>query len=230
MNDKEKCKMMAAEAAIEYIEDNQIIGIGSGSTVVHAIHYLAKKAKESNLNILTVPTSYQTAMLLIDYNIPLTTLNENPILDIAIDGTDEFDSNLNLIKGGGGALTQEKIVDSATKFLIIIADESKRVNYLGEKTALPIEIIPLAYKTVYNKLKEFTTELQLRMAAKKLGPVITDNGNFIIDARFPKIKDPEKLEREIKMIPGVVENGLFVNMTDLLIIGYEDNVEKLEKK
>ena len=227
---KEKCKMTAARAAIEYVENNQVVGIGSGSTIAHAIHALGEKIQKTGMKILAVPTSYQAAMLLIDYKIPITTLNEHHILDIAIDGTDEVDPKFNLIKGGGAALTQEKIIDSAAKKLIIIADESKKVEFLGEKAALPIEVIPIAFKTVSNKIKDFTTEIQLRMAVKKLGPVITDNGNFIIDARFSKIKDPESLEKDLNVIPGVVENGLFINMTDIVIIGYEDKVDILKKK
>ncbi len=230
MVNKEKCKLTAARAAVEYIKDNQIVGIGSGSTIAHAIHCLGEKIQSTGIKIMAVPTSYQSAMLLTEYNIPITTLNEHPVLDIAIDGTDEVDPNFNLIKGGGAALTQEKIIDSAAKKLIIIADESKKVKFLGEKTALPIEVIPMALKTVTNKIKELTTEIKLRMAVKKLGPVVTDNGNFIIDARFSKIKDPESLEKELNVIPGVVENGLFVNMTDIVIIGQEDKVEILEKK
>ena len=230
MVDKEKCKLTAARAAIEYIEDKQVVGIGSGSTIAHAIRCLGEKIQKSGIAILAVPTSFQSAILLTEYNIPITTLNEHPVLDIAIDGTDEFDPDFNLIKGGGAALTQEKIIDSAAKFLIIIADESKKVKYLGEKAALPIEIIPIALKTVSNRIKKMTTEIQLRMAAKKLGPVVTDNGNFIIDVRFDKIKDPVTLEKELNVIPGVVENGLFVNMTDLVIVGHEDKAIKLEKK
>lgn len=222
--------MTAAKAAVEYIENNQIVGIGSGSTIAHAIHCLGDKIQDTGIKILAVPTSFQSALLLIDYNIPMTTLNEHPILDIAIDGTDEVDPNFNLIKGGGAALTQEKIIDSAAKKLIIIADESKKVKFLGEKAALPIEVIPIALKTVSIRIKELTTEIQLRMAVKKLGPVVTDNGNFIIDARFSKIKDPVSLEKELNVIPGVVENGLFVNMTDIVIIGHEDKVDILEKK
>ncbi|NVM04018.1 MAG: ribose-5-phosphate isomerase RpiA [Candidatus Helarchaeota archaeon] len=230
MVNKEKCKLTAARAAVEYIKDNQIVGIGSGSTITHAIHCLGEKIQTTGIKIMAVPTSYQSAMLLTEYYIPITTLNEHPVLDIAIDGTDEVDPNFNLIKGGGAALTQEKIIDSAAKKLIIIADESKKVKFLGEKAALPIEVIPIALKTVSNRIKELTTEIQLRMAAKKLGPVVTDNGNFIIDARFSKIKDPESLEKELNVIPGVVENGLFVNITDIVIIGYEDKVDILEKK
>ncbi|MFX0139328.1 MAG: ribose 5-phosphate isomerase A, partial [Candidatus Hodarchaeota archaeon] len=123
MVNKEKCKLTAAKAAVEYIEDNQIVGIGSGSTIAHAIHCLGDKIQKTGIKILAIPTSFQSALLLIEYNIPMTTLNEHPILDIAIDGTDEVDPNFNLIKGGGAALTQEKIIDSAAKKLIIIADE-----------------------------------------------------------------------------------------------------------
>ncbi|MHA1650797.1 MAG: ribose 5-phosphate isomerase A [Candidatus Helarchaeota archaeon] len=227
MNTRESQKKMAAEAAVEHVQTDQVIGIGSGSTIEYFIQILKERIKLEGLKIVAVPTSYQSMLSLIKNEIPLTTLNEQPELDLAVDGADEIDSKLNLIKGGGGALTQEKIVDSAAKKFIVIADESKLVNKLGEKMPIPIEVIPLSFKTVLKKLKRYNAICTLRTAVKKMGPVITDNGNFIIDAQITDIKDPKQLELEINGIPGVVENGLFVEMADIAYIGTPQGVRKI---
>jgi len=226
---KEKAKIQAAKEAVKYIDDGQIIGMGSGSTIAHALSFLRNRIQNENLKIKAIPTSAQAFFLLRDNKIPITTLNEYPEVDLAIDGADEVDPNLNLIKGGGAALTQEKIVDSSAKQLIIIVDDSKMVNVIGEKFALPVEVIPCALTKVVNFLRELTTEVSVRMGIKKLGPVVSDLGNYIVDARFNKIKDPHKLEKEINNCPGVVENGLFLDMTDIVLIGKEDSVKKLTK-
>lgn len=229
MSDKELQKEMAARAALADIKTDQVLGIGSGSTVEYFIKLLREEMRSKHLNILAVPTSYQTAFLCIQNQIPLTTLNEHPELDLAIDGADEIDSALNCIKGGGAALTQEKIVDSMAKKFIIIADESKQVKKLGEKMAIPIEILPMAFACISKRLKTYSPAFQLREAVKKLGPVITDNGNFIIDAQIPDIHNPKQLEREIKGIPGVVEIGLFIDMVNLAYIGTKTGLKKLAR-
>jgi ribose 5-phosphate isomerase A len=229
LSDKEQQKEMAARAALADIETDQVIGIGSGSTVEYFIKLLREQMLSEHLKIMAVPTSYHTAFLCIQHQIPLTTLNEHPELDIAIDGADEIDSALNLIKGGGAALTQEKIVDSMAKKFVIIADESKQVRKLGEKMQIPIEILPLALACVNKRLKTYARAFSLREAVKKLGPVITDNGNFIIDAQITDIKNPKQLELEIKGIPGVVENGLFIEMADIAYIGTKTGLKKLAR-
>ena len=168
---KEKAKILAAKEAVKYIDDGQIIGMGSGSTIAHAVSFLRDRIQNENMKIKAIPTSAQAFFLLKDNKIPITTLNEYPVVDLAIDGADEVDPKLNLIKGGGAALTQEKIVDSSAKKLIIIVDESKLVNVLGEKFALPVEVIPCALTKVSNFLRELTTEVQVRMGVKNLDPL-----------------------------------------------------------
>ena len=220
---------MAAEAALKHIGDNQVIGIGSGSTVEYFIKILKEKIEKEKLKVQAVPTSYQSALLLLQNKIPMTSLNEHPELDLAVDGADEIDQSLNLIKGGGAALTQEKIVDSMAKKLIIIADASKKVNKLGQKMPIPIEVIPLAYRSVVIKLNRYAKTCTLREAIKKMGPVISDNGNFIIDAEITDIKNPKTLELELNGIPGIVDNGLFIDMTDIVYLGSDTGIIKLTK-
>jgi len=227
---KEKLKENAAKAALEHIETDQIIGIGSGTTIDHFIRLLKERLTTEKLKILAVPTSYQSAFLLTQNKIPITTLNEYPLLDLAIDGADEIDHELNLIKGGGGALTQEKIVDSAAKTLIIIADDSKKVKYLGEKAPIPLEVLPMAVNTVQLKLKTLSANFKLREAVNKLGPIVTDNGNFIIDVKLTDIiKNPKKLEVKLNSIPGVIENGLFIDIADIVYLSSQKGIERLER-
>jgi len=230
LNDKETQKEMAARAAIKHIETDQVIGIGSGSTIEYFVKLLRQRMLLEELKIAAVPTSYQSTFLLIQNQIPLTTLNEHPELEIAIDGADEIDPSLNLIKGAGAALTQEKIVDSMAEKIIIIADESKMVKNLGEKMPIPIEIMPTALACVTKRLKAYTNEFTLREADKKLGPIITDNGNFIIDAKITDIVNPKMLELELKGIPGVVENGLFIEMAHIAYIGSKKGIIELNRK
>lgn len=229
LSNKELQKEIAARAALADIETDQVIGIGSGSTVEYFIKLVREEMLSKKLKIMAVPTSYQTAFLCIKNQIPLTTLNEHPQLDVAVDGADEIDSALNLIKGGGAALTQEKIVDSMAKKLIIIADESKLVKKLGEKMAIPIEILPIACACVQKRLQAYSHDFTLREAVKKLGPVITDNGNFIIDAKISDILKPKQLELELKGIPGVVENGLFIDMATTAYLGTKAGLKKLTR-
>jgi ribose 5-phosphate isomerase A len=222
-------KKRAALAAIKHVKDNMIIGVGTGSTVSCFIEILGEKIR-GGLKVLAVPTSYQSAILLSEHGVPLTTLMNHPSLDLVIDGADEVDPDLNLIKGGGAALTQEKIVASATEHLIIIVDSSKIVQKLGETVAVPLEVIPMAWKLVKNKLEEKGAKVVLREGTGKAGPVVTDNGNFVLDVHFKKISDPGDLESELKFIPGVVENGLFVGMAELVYVGSDKDLKILRKK
>ncbi|MDR0913283.1 MAG: ribose-5-phosphate isomerase RpiA [Methanobrevibacter sp.] len=216
-------KKIAAMAAVEEIKENQVVGLGTGSTTHYFIEELAKRNKEEELNILGIPTSYQSFLLANKGGIAITTLDEHDI-DIAIDGADEIDPDLNLIKGGGAAHTLEKIVDYSADKFIVIADESKIVDKLGA-FPLPLEIIPNAVKPVTRELNDFGAKVEIRMGIKKDGPVITDNSNFILDAQFPLIENPIQLEKDLNSIPGVVENGLFCQMTDKAIIGTKDGVK-----
>ncbi len=226
--DRDELKKMSAEAALEQIKDGMIIGMGSGSTVIHLINLVVQRIKNEGMDIMAVPTSYDTAQWCISSGIRLTTLDEHPSLDLAVDGADEVDPNLNLIKGGGAALTREKIVGSAAKLLVILVDESKLVKNLGEKAPLPLEILPFAITPVIRRLQGFG-EPVLRLSKKKLGPIVTDNGNLIVDLHNPKIMNYSEMEIQLNNIPGVIENGLFIEMADLVYVGSEKGVNILTK-
>ncbi|WP_377865451.1 ribose 5-phosphate isomerase A [Bacillus sp. R86525] len=216
-------KQLAGEYAAGFVKDGMTIGLGTGSTVYWTIQKLGHRVQEG-LSIQAVPTSKETKVLAKQLSIPLISLNEIDILDLTIDGADEINSNLQLIKGGGGALLREKIVASSSKELIIIADESKLVSHLGV-FPLPIEIIPFSWKQTEKRMQALGCETRLRM--KDGGPFITDNGNLIIDSIFPnKILNPNDTHTKLKMITGVVETGLFINMTSKAIIGTKSGIKE----
>ncbi|XTZ11714.1 MAG: ribose-5-phosphate isomerase RpiA, partial [cyanobacterium endosymbiont of Rhopalodia inflata] len=193
---------------------------GTGSTAAYAIQYIGERLKSGDLkNIVGVTTSFQGEVLARKYNIPLTTLDVIDHIDIAIDGADEVDPQKNLIKGGGAAHTQEKIVDSLARFFIVVIDSNKLVDKLGSTCLLPVEVIPKALTPVMRQLEQLGGKPELRMGVKKAGPVITDQGNLVIDVKFEEINKPEILEVTINNIPGVLENGLFVGITNLVLVG-----------
>lgn len=226
----EKEKKNAALKAVKHVKDGLIIGLGSGSTVAYVIEEIGNKIKREKLCILGVPTSYQAFMLAVKHRVPITTLEEHPTLDLTIDGADQIDNELNLIKGMGGALTREKIVASVSKKRVIVADKSKRVKTLGENHhPIPIEVLPFATTFVMREIKQIGGKPILREGTGKIGPVITDNGNIIIDAIFGPIRKPAELTHTLKSLPGVVETGLFVDMADIAYIGTSSTVEKIEK-
>ncbi len=211
-------KYNAAKLALNFVKDGIVLGIGSGTTVEIFLNLLGKEIKENELTVYGVPSSYQSHILAVKNGIKIVDLLEYPELDLCIDGADQVDSQLNCIKGGGGAMTREKIVASASSKVVIIVDESKLSEDLNAK--VPVEIIPFAYGVVKKKISKIAKKQEIRLANKKLGPVITDNGNFIIDCELGTIKEPEKLEQEINNIPGVVENGIFPSkIIDLIIVG-----------
>jgi ribose 5-phosphate isomerase A len=227
----ERAKKNAALKAVRHVEQGFTVGLGSGSTAAYAIEELGNRMKKEKLQVLGVPTSYQAFMLAVEHGIPMTTLEEHPSLDLAIDGADQIDDNLNLIKGMGGALAREKIVASASKEFIVIADETKKIKLLGENDqAVPIEALPFATAFVASKIKQLGGAAILREGKGKVGPIVTDNGNVIIDGHFGIIRKPPELERKLKGLPGVVETGLFINMTDVVYLGTRSKVEKLERK
>jgi ribose 5-phosphate isomerase A len=227
----EEAKRNAALEAVKHVKDNFVIGLGSGSTATYAIEEIGNRIRREKILVSAVPTSYQAFMLAVKHGIPITTLEEHLILDLTIDGADQIDDELNLIKGMGGALTREKIIASASKELVIVADERKKVKFLGENNhPVPIEVIRFATPIMVRKIKEMGGKPFLRESNKKVGPVITDNGNVIIDASFGFIHEPAELERKLKGIPGVVETGLFVKMADLICLGERSGVRKLEKE
>jgi len=221
----EIAKKKAGIAAVdEYVKDGMVLGIGSGSTVVYAVNHLKERIKKEGLKIICIPTSFQSLQLIIDGGLNLGDLSRFPKIDVDIDGADEVDGNLNLIKGGGGCLLQEKIIASNSEKLIIVADYRKDSNNLGEqwKKGVPIEVIPMAYIPLMKKFENMGGSPVLRLAEKKAGPLITDNGNFILDVDFGEILNPKILDQEIKMLPGVVETGLFIEMADKVYFGQKD--------
>ncbi len=220
-------KKTVGYAAAELIEDGNVVGLGTGSTTYYLIEKLGKRILEERIDILGIPTSYQSFLLAKESGIPLTTLEEHDI-DIAVDGADEVDSDLNLIKGGGAAHTMEKIVDYASDRFIVVVDDSKIVDKLGE-FPVPIEVIPQACRTVSKHVKQFGGVPSLRMGKMKGGPVITDNGNFVIDVKFESIDNPVYLEKELNFIPGVVENGIFSGVVDEVFVGTPNGVKILKK-
>lgn len=226
----EKAKKNAALEAVKHVKDGFIVGLGSGSTAAYAIEEIGDRIKREGLRVLGVPTSYQSVMLAVRCGIPLTTLEEHPKLDLAIDGADQIDEKLNLIKGMGGALTREKIVASASEKLVIVADESKKVKVLGENNhPVPIEALPFAATLVMRKLEEIGGKPRLRERMEKVGPVVTDNGNLLIDVDFGLIKKPIDVENKLKKISGIVETGLFIEMADTVYVGKRYTVEKMER-
>jgi len=227
----EEAKRKAALEAVKHVKDGFVVGLGSGSTAAYAIEALGERIKRERLSILGVPTSYQAFLLAVKHGIVVTTLEEHAEINVVVDGADQVDAKLNLIKGMGAALAREKIVASASKQNIIIADESKKVKVLGENNhPVPIEVLPFAISIVKRMLEEMDGKPVLREGKGKVGPVITDNGSVIIDAIFGPINDAAKLEKKLKMIPGVVETGLFVGFADLVYLGTPAAVEKIERK
>jgi ribose 5-phosphate isomerase A len=191
---------------------------------------LGKRITKNEVTVSVVPSSYQAYLLAIEYGIPLTNLDSYPELLLTVDGADEVDKKLNLTKGGGGALFQEKIVASACKKLIIIVDESKLVDKLATKFEIPCEVFPFSLGLVRRKINEMGITPTVRQAQNKMGPVVTDNGNFILDLKFSEpIENPAKVAVDLKMIPGVIETGLFVNMADEVHVGTEDGSYIIKK-
>lgn len=213
-------KQEVGRAAASRVQSGTIVGLGTGSTTAFAIQFLGERLKSGDLkDIKGVPTSFQASVLAKQYGIPLTTLDEIEKIDIAIDGADEVDPNKNLIKGGGAAHTREKLVDGLADQFIVVVDSSKLVDRLGTTFPLPIEVLPIAIAPVTRALEKLGAKPELRMGVKKDGPVITDQGNMIIDAKFEAIDNPAEMEKLLNNIPGVLDNGLFVNLTDIVLVG-----------
>ena len=218
---KEELKRKAGERAVEYIKDGMVVGLGTGSTVKYTILKLGELVKDG-LDIIGIPTSIATEKLAKEMGIKLGSINDYQVIDLTIDGADEVDRNLNLIKGGGGALLREKMIAHASRYEIIVVDESKVKSVLGD-FPLPIEIVKFGYKRTMNVLSTLGCEPLLRV--KDGETYITDNGNYIVDCKFERIDEPAKLERRIDEIPGVVEVGLFVGLANKVIVGKKDKIE-----
>jgi ribose 5-phosphate isomerase A len=213
-------KQEVGKAAAARVKSGSIVGLGTGSTTAYTIQFLGDHLKSGELkDIIGVPTSFQAEVLAKQYGIPLTTLDAIDHIDIAIDGADEVDPQKNLIKGGGAAHTREKIVDYLADQFIVVVDSSKIVDRLGSSFPVPVEVIPMAMAPVMQAIEKLGGVPELRMGIKKAGPVITDQGNMVIDVKFTTIDDPGALEKILNNIPGVLENGIFVGVTDLVLVG-----------
>ena len=209
-DDPGRAKRAAGYRAAEMVEDGMVVGLGTGSTVYYTIERLSERIRDG-LEISGIPTSFQTALRAKAAGIPVTTLDDHPAIDIAIDGADEVDPKFRLIKGRGAAHLREKCVAAAAKRFVVVVDEQKMVKNLGA-AAVPVEVLPFAVIPVMHDLRRLGCEPVIREAVKKDGPVITDNGNFIVDCRFGTIRNPEKLETALAAIPGVLESGLFTGL------------------
>jgi ribose 5-phosphate isomerase A len=213
-------KQEVGKAAAALVKSNSIVGLGTGSTTAYAIQYIGDRLQSGELkNIVGVPTSFQAEVLAKQYGIPLTTLDAIDHIDIAIDGADEVDPQKNLIKGGGAAHTREKVVDYLANQFVVVVDAGKVVDKLGSVFAVPVEVIPMAVTPVMNAIKKLGGKPELRMGVKKAGPVVTDQGNLVVDVKFDDIPDPVNLEKVLNNIPGVLENGIFVNCADVVLVG-----------
>ena len=218
-------KKAVAEAAVNEVTSDMIVGLGSGSTAAIMIKTLANKIKAGQLkNIRGVPTSFQSEVLALELGIPLIDLVSVSHIDLAIDGADEVNPDYQLIKGGGACHVREKLVASKANKLLIVVDQTKLVENLNEVFPLPVEVLPSAWKQVKDVIEKMDAKCKLRMAEKKAGPVVTDEGNLILDVLFNGgINNPKEIELQINNIPGVLENGLFVDLTYKVLVGKVEN-------
>ncbi len=221
-------KRNAGRNAAQYVEDGMVVGLGTGSTTKHAVEAIAERIRKEDLDIIGIPTSKATRDHAEELNIPLSTLDEHEHVDLTIDGADEVDPDMNLIKGGGGALLREKMVAMNSKELIIIVDSSKLSERLGENFELPVEIVPFSPTTTMKMIEKMACSANLRMHNASVYK--TDNMNYILDCRFEYIENPGELSFKLNKIPTVVENGLFLNLADRVIVGRKDEVEEWVKK
>lgn len=219
---QDDAKRRAAEKAVEFVSDGQLVGLGTGSTTKFAIEKIGQMV-QSGLDIKGVPTSRASERLALALRIPLLDLNDTDRLDLVIDGADEIDPAFNMIKGGGGALTREKLVALASARRVIVADDTKLVERLGETRNLPVEVLPFAWRLSARLLEETDCKAHLRKDGEKIYE--TDNGNYILDCEYGPIDEAVELEKRIKLLPGVVECGLFISIADTVIIAFDDRVE-----
>lgn len=225
-NLRDREKQLAARAAVQLVEFGNIVGLGSGSTATYAIRFLAERVQQG-LKIVGIPTSLKTKQLAEQLGISLTTLDEHPQIDIDIDGADEIDPHLNLIKGGGGAFLREKIIASVSRRFIVIAQSTKRVTRLG-KFPLPVEVVSFAQSLVKRRIEAMGARVELRKHAYG-NPYVTDEGHHVLDCTFGEIADPAGLAQKLRSIPGVVEHGLFIGMVEMALIGEDERVVQIRR-
>ena len=226
----ENQKKIAAEKATERVRSGMVVGLGTGSTVYYALLKLGAMVQDG-LEIIGIPTSAGTEKIATAQQIPLATLATHPSIDLTIDGADEVDAHLNLIKGGGAALVREKIIANASKEILIVVDESKVSHILGTTFPLPVEIVQFGWEATQTEVNRICAKSTLRLTSTQDGnqhPLITDNGNYILDCHFDGIPAPKEIELQLNNIPGVVENGIFVNRADKIIIGTPSGIRYME--
>lgn len=223
---REASKRNAGYAAAGMVEDGMVVGLGTGSTAAYAMERLAVRIRDG-LRVQGVPTSFQTEMLARNLGIPLATLDDHPELDMAIDGADQIDDHFRLIKGRGAAMTREKCVAAAAGELVIVAEESKRVEVLD--APVPVEVIPFALRPVVLAVRSIGADPAVRQGVRKDGPVITDNGNFVVDCSFGRIREPEQTEAILSLMPGVLSCGLFCAFTEktTVLLGNPDGWQEM---
>jgi len=223
---KDQEKEAAARASLKFIKDGQVVGLGTGSTAAYFIKLLGEQVK-NGLRIRGIPTSDRSRELALSLGIPVITLDDCQQIDVTVDGADEVDPQLRLIKGGGGALLREKIVASATKQMVVVADASKRVQRLG-KFPLPVEVIKFAQALIASRIARLGAEVQLRRQADGT-PYLTDENNHILDCHFGEISDPDRLARELSAMPGIVEHGLFIGMASVALFARGNEIVEVGK-
>ena len=220
----DKARLSAAAQAVRELRNGTTVGLGSGTTVLKALDLAAERIKKEHLNISWVPTSYQMEIAARNLGMKTSPLSEDLELDLALDGADQVQwRSLDLVKGGGAALLREKIVDSTTKKLVVIIDERKLTKTLGGAQPIPVEITPFAYQSTLSKIRKISEKATLREATSgKIGPVVTDNGNLIVDAHYRNLRRPDIIHEKLRQIPGVIETGLFLEMCDTAYVGRKD--------
>jgi len=227
MADRERMKQLACQRAAQEVQDGMVLGLGTGTTVYYFLQELGRMVRQG-LRIAGVPTSVQTTQLATQLAIPLTTLDDYPDLDLAVDGADEVDADLNLIKGAGGALLREKIIAASAARFLVVVDDSKVVQHLGERASLPIEVVPFGTISALRALEGLGARVTLRRGAE--GQTwLSDNGNYILDCHFGPIADPVALQQQLLAIPAVIDSGLFTGMTDTVLIGHAEGVRRIDR-
>jgi ribose 5-phosphate isomerase A len=222
MDATDRAKQAAGIEAARMAKSGWVVGLGTGSTAAYAIAELGRRMRDEGAIYYGVPTSHSAELLARRQKIPVRTLHDVERIDLAIDGADEVDLARNLLKGSGGAHTREKIVDSFAELFVVVVDDSKLVSSLGHRMPVPLEVLPLAVPAVTRRIQQIGGTVELRVATGgrgHYGPIITDQGNMILDAKFPVIDNPKELERGLNSIPGVLENGIFAGMSPTILVG-----------
>lgn len=227
MADRERMKQLACQCAAQEVQDGMVLGLGTGTTVYYFLQELGRMVREG-WRIAGVPTSLQTTRLATQLAIPLTTLDKHPDLDLAVDGADEVDDDLNLIKGAGGALLREKIVAASAARFLVVVDDSKIVRQLGARFPVPVEVVPFGHIPATRALEGLGARVTLRRGAEGQTQ-LSDNGNYLLDCHFGPIADPVALQQQLLAIPAVLDSGLFIDMTDTVLIGHAGGIRRRER-